>query len=381
MEEQTKVTPTSRSATRRRSGRRYARWRCCCGLVILSLSSSVRASIREGALTPLLDGDSIDDILQPKTPGNINSLTRFSNGTEASGSLPASHTRQARYGHGSAYLASTKSLLLFGGQIDAEAGQGTYVSNDVLVFNVSSPYTQAAQDSTTPTVGENPDLVPDLSSGLPPGAWSAVTASDTDVWVIGGVTEDCQNDAPAYVSRQQHLEYPGEARWQPVQPQGSVQPPRRRQAKAVILPASNNSIMSDVTSSIYVWGGVAEKHTCSLEKVAYLAMDIWHLNSNRTQVSSVDVVTWSEATNASHSSSSSSEHTLVSSAPPVVDYTMTALKDSDGIAVVGGQDAEGRLVTMENILVFNTTTQAFCQKVSLGSLPSLKDLKTGHTVV
>lgn len=252
-------------------------------------------------------------------------------------------TGQGRYGHAAAYLPSGDQVLFVGGQVGTE---GTVITNDVYVLELG-------QDSTASPSNE-------LRADLPAGAWAAsLVDSEETVWLVGGVTEDCYHDATAYV-----LEKNAKS-WKAVEPYPS-KPPRRRQAHAVA--GWDNSGKND---AFYLFGGIAEPYTCSLETVAYLGMDVWSpAGSGEEGRDRVATAVWKAPKQIDKLEGK--EGVL----PPVSDYAAVGLKGKDGIAYLGGQDANGNLASLQTLLLFNTTTQAWSYAVSVSyvcpAVPSAK---------
>ena len=249
-----------------------------------------------------------------------------------------------RYGHAAAFLPSLNTLLLIGGQVGAS---GTYITNDVVELNLDQPIRRATLSQIA-----NPASRPDLSAGLPPLAWAAhgVDAADR-IWLVGGVTEDCEEDAAAYTLTSPELS------WQPVQPVGR-RPPRRRQAAGVFISHDDSAGQSHET--LHVFAGVAEQHTCSLETSAYLAIDHWSDNRHLDNTT-VKTDLWKSPTYGAP-------------IPPAVsDYAAFKLPGChDGVVYLGGQDVSGKLLGMDTALLYNTTTGLWAQVVSPGSIHRLK---------
>lgn len=252
-----------------------------------------------------------------------------------------STTLTGRYGHAAVFQQYQNKILFIGGQVGTS---GTYVTNDVLSLDLTKPYTPYSTLSGF-TETTNPALVPELSVGLPPNAWSAYSVDAQErIWLIGGVTQDCERDAVAYVLQDAST-------WEPVD-LGNYRPPRRRQAKAVSVASGTEE------TSIYIFGGVAEPYTCSLETVGYLAMDIWNTTSTTT-TPLVDSKSWKAP-----STTAQLERQWQNYEPAISDYAAVSLASQQAIVYVGGQDASGRLAAMDEILVFNTSTNAWSRQVS-----------------
>ena len=233
-----------------------------------------------------------------------------------------------RYGHSAVYLPYRKQVLFIGGQIGS---RGSFFTDDVLALDMSLPY-----DS------RNPSSSSDFAGDLPRTAWAASTVdAQQRVWVIGGITEDCEDEATAYLLEDGNT-------WKAVGRQNKGnRPPRRRQAQAVALDDGS------MHSSIYVFGGIAEAHTCSLETVGYLAMDVWNATDPDNAGAAV-TVPWKDQIEVKKS---------LPNGPPVSDYAAVRLHQSDSILYIGGQDASGRMLEMDRILQYNTTSKLWSTHV------------------
>lgn len=255
--------------------------------------------------------------------------TRIAN-TTVSANAAAHALKKGRYGHASVYLPGKETVLFIGGQVGET---GTFITNDVLELDLSLAYPSKS----------NPIARPELSVGLPPHAWAAVTVDNQErVWVIGGVTQDCASDSLAVVL---------EGKWSTIDTssKSSSAPPRRRQAQAVMTqPKSLSSASTAPSADIWVWGGIAEPYTCSFDTVGYMGIDLWDSASRSAQ-------TFSWSSFPTHKR----KNVPQSYRPPVSDYAAIVLSDGERIAFVGGQAATGDFVDMDRILVFNTSAQSW----------------------
>lgn len=231
---------------------------------------------------------------------------------------------KGRFGHSSVYLPDSNQVLFVGGQIGKLSSDGeTLITNDVLALNLSAPFDSAAHQ---------PSESPDLAKLVMPQAWAA-TAVDRmgNVWTIGGLTQDCAADAVASV-----LDVTHETSAPALAGRAATSgPPRRRQAHAVALADSTGG---DNATDIYVWGGLAEPYTCSIDTVGYLAMDIWSSSTSGRSVRTVQFKTPKDAPERYR--------------PPISDYATAALDDGR-IVVIGGQTTDGSLTPMNRVLVFD----------------------------
>ena len=253
-----------------------------------------------------------------------------------------------RYGHAAIYQQYHNSILFIGGQIGTS---GTYVTNDVLSLDLNKPYSRFSTISGF-TETTNPALIPALSSGLPPNAWSAYAIDAQErIWLIGGVTQDCESDAVAYVLQDG-------SSWTPVD-LGHYRPPRRRQASAIAVCNGTED------SSLYIFGGVAEPYTCSLETVGYLAMDIWNTTTTTAATPLVNSIPWETPSNTSLRLERQNSNRYE---PALSDYAVVSLPEEKVIVYVGGQDANGNLASMDEVLLFNTSTSTWTTDVSYNPL-------------
>lgn len=241
-----------------------------------------------------------------------------------------------RYGHSAVYLPYKKQVLFLGGQIGT---RGSSFTNEVLALDMTLSYD-----------ARNPAPPPDFAEGLPPTAWaaSAVDAQQR-IWMIGGVTQNCQDESTAYLLEDG-------SKWTATgQDHKGSRPPRRRQAQAVVLDDGS------MQSSIYVFGGIAEAHTCSLETVGYLAMDSWNA-TDPDNAGAAQTTPWKGQIELQK---------VLPNGPPVSDYVAVRLQQTDSILYLGGQDATGRLLEMDRILRYNTTSKFWSMHVSRGFLRML----------
>lgn len=278
-------------------------------------------SIRARYLFSSTTSSSIDPVYS-------NSTKIFPTIANLSSSSSSSTVLQGRYGHSTTYLASSNQLYFIGGQF---GDTGTQISNQILVFNLNQDYPASS----------NPRVDPIVSLLLPPNAWGAITTDTAQrIWSIGGITQNCEKDSIAYVLA-------GEA-WIAVRATPHP-PPRRRQAQGVTV---RNTVSK--LDEIWVFGGIAEPFTCSLETIGYLGYDRW----------SVGKVSESSATMIVESSEwIAPVGTVEHYSPPVSDFTATLLQDGSNIVVIGGQSSDGVLLSMKQILVFDTTSGVWSLQV------------------
>lgn len=298
--------------------------------------------------------------------GRINGVSSSIPGNDTSLPSASSSSATGRYGHAAVYQQYKSRILFIGGQIGTS---GTFVTNDVLALDLTQPYTRlrddnaaisaSSQETSSYTGATNPSLKTQLSIGLPPNAWTASTVDAQErVWLIGGVTQDCESDAVAYVLDEA-------SSWKAVD-LGNYRPPRRRQAKAVAVKEGTED------TSIYIFGGIAEPYTCSLDTVGYLAMDIWNTTSTST-MPQVDINPWRtpklvldlERNNANATSDGDQDATSASVYEPAIsDYAAVSMPQVSSVIYLGGQAANGKLLPMNEALIFDTSRSTWARQVS-----------------
>ncbi|GAA99023.1 uncharacterized protein L969DRAFT_84240 [Mixia osmundae IAM 14324] len=184
-------------------------------------------------------------------------------------------TAKSRYGHSAVYLPSRQSLLLIGGEDE----QGL-ITNEVTLLDLSKSYASAANASATlpfsPLTMAN-ESTRGWEEGLTPHAFAAIAlGEDERIYIVGGLTQDCNNDALIYSldtsnASSSHTAASFAPQWQAsIVSNTTYIPPRRRQNQAVAL---------DGGKTVYVYGGIAEPYTCSLDRVGYLGIDIYHADN------------------------------------------------------------------------------------------------------
>ncbi|KAL8291520.1 hypothetical protein RQP46_002498 [Phenoliferia psychrophenolica] len=275
----------------------------------------------------------------------------YSNSSQAIPTISNSTTaNEGRYGHSAVYLAASNSVLFIGGQV---GDNGTVVTADVLQFELESAFLWGKRPLSA--IPDNPRASPLLEAGLPPHAWAAAALDAANrTWLIGGVTQNCETDGIAYTLT---VATEGAQKGWASERVSPWAPPRRRQAQAV-------SVLNSTTNGadLYVFGGIAERYTCSEETIGYFGIDRWD-----TVHGTVETLPW----NAPAGWTGAFD-------PPVSDYTATLLQDKSSIVLVGGQTAAGDLVGMGSVQVFNTGLRSWLSVNTTGSVP---DARMGHVAI
>lgn len=295
----------------------------------------------------------------------------YSNASAATVELAqSSQPHVGRYGHAAVYFPPpTNSLVLIGGQLDhpdnATQTGALVVTQDVLEFRLASTFLWG-DDRPVSAIPDNPAVNPVWSTGFPATAWAAAAAAASTAvgtnpvvekaWLIGGVTPNCEQDAlvhslDASSSSSSSSSSSAGSSWTTavVSPRA---PPRRRQTSAVAV--SNSSTGG---TDLWVFGGIADRYTCSLDTIAYVGVDRYD-----TLVGLVESIHW-QAPKGSEAQQWQA---------PVSDYAAVLLEDDDtqAIVLVGGQTAVGELVLLDQVLVFNVKTREWVQQVSDKALSS-----------
>ncbi|BGP19874.1 hypothetical protein JCM10213_008653 [Rhodosporidiobolus nylandii] len=265
---------------------------------------------------------------------------------------------EGRYGHSAVYLAEGNKLLLLGGQLDSANGSSATggapeVSSAVLQFNLASTFLWG--DRPVSAIPDNPSTNTTLSSSFPGAAFGAAAATSTgDVWLLGGLSPSDCTASPALVFSQTTEE------WAAPSPELSPRtPPRRRQASAV--PVQNSTTGG---TDIWVFGGIAEQWTCAEggETVGYVGIDRYD-----TVGGSVESLPWLAPEGAAQGW-----------AAPVSDYSATFMELEEEIVIVGGQTAQGELVDMSSVLLFDVESRSWTAQPVKGDIPSSR---MGHVAV
>ena len=261
-------------------------------------------------------------------------------------------TPAARWGHTSTYLPSQDVVLIVGGQTSKSGN----ITNDVFALDVSELRSSNNQTSS----GSSNKWTRLSSEGLPAHAFAASVleskAGGNDLWLIGGVTQDCNTDAPAYrwTAPQGNLT---QSKWTNVTLDNA--PTRRRGASAVGIATSD---------SFMVVGGTADASVCytgtksGKEAQSYSGVDVWL--PGRSSQSSVEVQ--SLAIDARLESMPLSNYATV-----VLPGNATASSGvSDRVVFLGGRDASGELAKLNRIWAMDLSTGGWGQLKTTGPAPS-----------
>lgn len=245
----------------------------------------------------------------------------------ASASSTQGGAQLARYGHAALYYPETSSIMFLGGQTSSDADEPSILSSSFLL-NLSEPFV-----ATTPLKAVSFD-------GIPPTAWAVGTMdSDGRGWLLGGLASDCDSAPPALLLPSSSLPSFSTPAFHP------RPPPRRRQAASISLGAD-----------LWLFGGIADRFTCSPNTAAYRGID-----KVDTVSGSVESWGWDSPKGAGSGWE-----------PPVGDARAGLFGvgdeqyDDEGeprVVLVGGQTASGKLVSLRELLVFDPVDRSWTTEV------------------
>lgn len=294
-----------------------------------------------------------------------------------------------RWGQTATFLPKHNVVLVVGGQTSLWGE----ITNDVYALDVSDLSTAELSNATTQTWQR-------LSSeGLPVHAFAtASTLADPvdgteKLWIVGGVTQNCAQDAPAYVWSAPAGDITAGS-WSAVYADNGVSPSRRRGAKAITFASANST-------TVMVSGGSYDATTCATSNGTYMGVDMW------TQTLS----TSSSSSSTASAPSSGSSTSLIANAPEsahfgidyttstyatvssvaldprmtdfsLVDYTTVRLPATttcgEKILFLGGKDNTGSMAPLDRFWALDVPTGNWERWNATGLIPAGR---MGHTAV
>ncbi|KAN0065529.1 hypothetical protein ACQY0O_001366 [Thecaphora frezii] len=317
------------------------------------------------------------------------------------------HPPVARWGQTAAYLPDHNAILFVGGQTNKQGS----ITNDVYALDLSG--TRAKTGANDQRSARGPShrsnrWIRLSSEGLPPHAFAASTvtgsssssasdgAAGEKLWIIGGVTQDCQKDAPAYYWSAPSGDIT-RGSWSNLTVQGA--PVRRHGARAIQLPnsyldsivsstqvvsqsgGSSLSITSMTNSSgttVMVVGGTADSSVCYTvsgdnRSVRYVGADLWNAGASYKQRRPASFVR------------SFGLDTKLQSLP-LVDYSTVLVPGdksssgdaSDKVVFIGGKVGSGELAQLERLWVLNLRSGNWERWTTSGQVPAGR---MGHSSV
>ncbi|GAA5845628.1 hypothetical protein JCM3766R1_003533 [Sporobolomyces carnicolor] len=304
------------------------------------------------------------------------SVWSFNNNNNTSSLIETQPTvvGQGRFGHSSIYVPSpVDQVWIFGGQLNSSSSTQSSVTttDSVLEFNVRSSLVWERDRDPTSSIADNPTTTNPRGNFTTSGrAFMGATLVEQEegesrysLWSFGGIGRD---DDPVTAAFDFNSSKPLALKWTTTRV-----PPRRRQVE--IVPMLNLSTRSD---DLWVFGGIADRYSGLSDSLgstttAYVGVDRWN-----TRFDTVESFEWTRPTN--------SNETTTTFDPPVSDYRATALTTTEtgGIAVIGGQTANGRLVDLNEILVFDVELRRWSyQTVTASSHSDTPAPRMGHVAV
>ncbi|GAA6018814.1 hypothetical protein JCM11491_006873 [Sporobolomyces phaffii] len=262
--------------------------------------------------------------------------------------------RRARFGHASVYLAPpVNQLVLIGGQLGHDDDDLTIdVTNEVLVLDVASTVLWS-DDRPASAIPDNPAPNPAWSLNLDPTAFAAHAVERDRVWSFGGVKlgapASCEPDEA--VVRSFNSSAP--TGWTNQDGSSLTRvPPRRRQAQMV--PVQN---LTTLSTDLWVFGGIADDYSCASSSasggtVAYVGIDRYS-----PALGEVESLAWTDPAGAASAGTQ-----------PISDAAAEVLQDGTSIVLIGGQTADGLLVALDRILVFNVELRQWYTKPATGDV-------------
>ena len=257
-------------------------------------------------------------------------------GGNSSASAPSSIDRatQPRYGHAALYYPSSQSILFLGGQTKFEAERPSILGS-ALLLDLSQPFTSSSS------------LISIDQASLPPTAWASdAIDSDGRGWLLGGLTSDCSASSPPTAFLLPALSDGSYSVSQPALHPGP--PPRRRQAASISLGAD-----------IWLFGGIADRFTCSPTTAAYRGID-----KLDTVSGSVESWSWADPEGAETGWEPPVGDSRAGAFDADVDEENHDHAEGSKAVLVGGQTASGKLKSLREMLVFNPADRSWVIEVS-----------------
>ncbi len=298
------------------------------------------------------------------------------NGTE---STMAVAPPSRRWGQTATFLPAHNVVLVVGGQ----TGLSGAITNDVWALDVSGLSSNTSSSNATSQSWRR------LSSeGLPAHAYAAASSvidpadSSEKLWIVGGVTQNCVQDAPAYVWSAPVGNITA-GNWTAVYPDNGVSPSRRRGAKAVALATTNST-------SIMVSGGTYDVSTCASSNGTYMGVDMWSQSSSFSTSSSPLISSSSATAHVVIDIAAGTSYSSVQSLAldprmrdfSLTDYTTVVLPANgtcgEKVLFLGGKDQNNNLAPLDKFWALDVATGDWEHWNATGLIPSGR---MGHTAV
>lgn len=308
--------------------------------------------------------------LEDGSDGALTIVFETVNGTETNIALTPP---TKRWGQTATYLPAHNVILVVGGQTSLSGA----ITNDVYALDVSdmSPASMASNSSAQSWQRLSSD-------GLPAHAFAAASAvvdpmdGLEKLWIVGGITQNCALDAPAYVWSAPIGNITA-GKWSAVYTDNGVTPTRRRGAQAVPLPSANST-------SIMISGGSFDNTTCASTSGVYEGVDMWTQTSSSSATSTLTGIETAhvgiDMTNTAYASIRSLALDPRMRDFSLTDYTTVTLPANgtcgSKILFLGGKDLSGSLAPMDRFWVLDVATGDWEHWNATGLIPAPR---LGHT--
>ncbi|SNX82090.1 uncharacterized protein MEPE_00796 [Melanopsichium pennsylvanicum] len=295
--------------------------------------------------------------------------------TETNLTLPSPPGR--RWGQTATYLPAHNVVLVVGGQTSLSGA----ITNDVFALDVADLSAESVSSNSTAQ-----SWVRLSSEGLPAHAYASATvmvspnSGEEKLWIVGGITQNCARDAPAYVwSAPVGNMLTG--KWEAVYTDDGTTPIRRKGAKAVSVPSANGT-------SVMVSGGTFDQTTCAETNGTYGGIDMWSGSSSSSSISVTSPISTTAHVGIDMTSTTFAAVSSLALDPrmrdfSLVDYTTALLPptptcNSSRIIFLGGKTKSGTLAPLSRFWALDLSTGDWEHWNATGLIPSPR---MGHTAV
>ncbi|KIS69920.1 uncharacterized protein UMAG_10155 [Mycosarcoma maydis] len=333
---------------------------------------------RDDVFPAVAAADSSTTIAQDGGQRTLTIVFEHANGTEADITVAAPPTK--RWGQTATYVRGHNVVLVVGGQTSISGD----ITNDVYALDVSDLSAASMVSNSSAQSWQRLS-----SNGLPAHAYAAASVVTDPVdgsdklWIVGGVTENCAHDAPAYVWSAPAGNITA-GKWAPVYADNGVAPSRRRGAKAVTLTSSN------ATPSVLVSGGTYDASTCASTNGTYAGLDVWGQSTFlHTSLASHNLSKSIETAHVGVDVTGTTYATIQSLAIDarmrdfsLTDYATVVLPANgtcgEKVVFLGGKDGSGNMARLDKFWVLDVGSGNWEHWNATGLIPSGR---MGHTAV
>lgn len=342
---------------------------CAAALLPLAQAQSARTVRRDNVSPSVVVGNVEAATDAGPTVVKVVTVSGAQNTTDKESTTAASPA--GRWGQSAIYLPNENLVLFTGGQVsNGSSSGGGALTNDVFALNVSSITSNFTAGSQTPW--QKLDV-----EGLPPHAFAANAVVSDDgssdqVWLFGGVVDDCKNSAPGWTwSPSAGLN----SSWSPID--GKANGARKARAAAMQVPAYLPGQAPTEGTAYMMLGG---------EDVCGGAGANDNANTRRASSSpqvTADLWTFPAASSSARQSAAQMQTLPVDTsrgAFSVVDYSTVTLAPSANswtagtthgrTMFLGGMTAEQTLAPWDHFWVFDPWTWTWVKWSTTGDVPS-----------